>query len=214
VLPAAPAVAADRARWRLPLDGRPRVVARFAAPAGPYAPGHRGVDLSAAPAARVLAAAAGTVAFVGRVAGVGVVSVDHPDGLRTTYQPVEAVVHAGDAVAVGAVLGLLTGVGGHCPPAACLHWGLRRGAAYLDPMALLGTRRVRLLPVWSASGRARPVLPHAPAPVPARVDPEHAASTAPADRQPPPLAPGPALLAGVAGGLAIAAGGLRRRAPP
>lgn len=152
VLPAAPAVAAaGRPAWRLPLDGRPRVVAAFAAPAGLYAPGHRGVDLAAAPAARVLAAAAGVVAFAGRVAGRGVVSVDHPGGLRTTYQPVEAVVHAGDAVAAGSVLGLLTGTGGHCPPAACLHWGLRRGADYLDPMGQLGTVRVRLLPVWSAT---------------------------------------------------------------
>jgi murein DD-endopeptidase MepM/ murein hydrolase activator NlpD len=215
VLPAAPAVAADPSGWRLPLEGRPRVVAPFAAPTGPYAPGHRGVDLSAAPAARVLAAAAGVVAFAGRVAGVGVVSVDHPGGLRTTYQPVEAVVHAGDAVAMGAVLGLLTGAGGHCPPAACLHWGLRRDAAYLDPMALLGSPLVRLLPVWSESGQDQsPALPHAPPPASAPVTAARAASTAPADRQPPPLAPGPALLAGLAGGVATAAGSLRRRAPP
>ena len=218
VLPAAPSAAAsDPSGWRLPLDGRPRVVAPFVAPAGPYAPGHRGVDLSAAPAARVLAAAAGVVAFAGRVAGRGVVSVDHPGGLRTTYQPVDAAVHAGDAVASGAVLGLLTGAGGHCPPAACLHWGLRRGAAYLDPMALVGARRVRLLPVWSASasgGDPSPPLPQAPVPVSAPLTAVRATSTARADRQPPPLAPGPALLAGLAGGLATAAGSLRRRAPP
>jgi hypothetical protein len=34
-----------------------------------------------------------------------------------------------------------------CPVAACLHWGLRRGADYLDPLALLGLGPVRLLPV-------------------------------------------------------------------
>jgi hypothetical protein len=33
-----------------------------------------------------------------------------------------------------------------CPAAACLHWGLRRGEVYLDPMLLLGFR-VRLLPL-------------------------------------------------------------------
>ena len=82
----------------------------------------------------------------------GVVSVDHPGGLRTTYQPVTPAVVRGEPVTRGQVLGLLAGSGGHCPPAACLHWGLRRGATYLDPLALLGpvASRVRLLPVWSA----------------------------------------------------------------
>jgi murein DD-endopeptidase MepM/ murein hydrolase activator NlpD len=39
-------------------------------------------------------------------------------------------------------------VAGHpgCPAVACLHWGLRRGDAYLDPLTLLGLGRVRLLP--------------------------------------------------------------------
>jgi hypothetical protein len=30
--------------------------------------------------------------------------------------------------------------------AACLHWGLRSGALYLDPLILLGLGPVRLLP--------------------------------------------------------------------
>ena len=35
-----------------------------------------------------------------------------------------------------------------CPAGvpACLHWGLRHGDVYLDPLALLGLGRVRLLP--------------------------------------------------------------------
>jgi murein DD-endopeptidase MepM/ murein hydrolase activator NlpD len=219
VLPA-PVAAADRATWQLPLDGRPRVVAPFAAPGGPYAAGHRGVDLAAAPAARVLAAGAGVVAFAGRVAGRGVVSVDHPGRLRTTYEPVAAVVHAGDPVVAGAVLGLLTGAGGHCPPAACLHWGVRRGADYLDPMTLLGPLRVRLLPVWSATAPdpADP-LPQPPMPGDASPAAPRRTSAAPAGRTTPlPPAPGPALLAGLAGMAvavgAAAAGSLRRRAPP
>jgi len=31
--------------------------------------------------------------------------------------------------------------------AACLHWGLLQGDVYLDPLALLGLGRVRLLPL-------------------------------------------------------------------
>ncbi|MEO7980460.1 MAG: peptidoglycan DD-metalloendopeptidase family protein [Sporichthyaceae bacterium] len=151
---ASPATTAEQAGagaggWRLPLQPPATVVAGFAPPAGPYAPGHRGVDLGAAPAARVLAAGAGVVAFAGRVAGHGVVSVDHAGGLRTTYLPVTPAVHRGDPVQAGALLGLLAAAGSHCPPVACLHWGLRRGTTYLDPWGLLGAVRVRLLPVWS-----------------------------------------------------------------
>jgi murein DD-endopeptidase MepM/ murein hydrolase activator NlpD len=81
------------------------------------------------------------------VAGTPVVSIDHPGGLRTTYQPVTALVEAGDAVAAGDPIGLLDAGHEGCPVAACLHWGLRRGALYLDPLMLLGLGQVRLLPL-------------------------------------------------------------------
>jgi murein DD-endopeptidase MepM/ murein hydrolase activator NlpD len=56
-------------------------------------------------------------------------------------------VRAGDRVAPGTPLGAL--LNGHpgCPVPACLHWGLRRGEEYLDPLALLRLGPVRLLPV-------------------------------------------------------------------
>jgi murein DD-endopeptidase MepM/ murein hydrolase activator NlpD len=92
------------------------------------------------------------------------VSVDHPGGLRTTYEPVVPAVSRGDPVAAGDVLGRLGGVGSHCVTTACLHWGLRRGGTYLDPLSLLPTG-VRLLPVWSDP------VPAAPPPVPATLDP-------------------------------------------
>lgn len=149
LLAAGPATAA--AGWRWPLDPPVAVVAPFSAPAGPYAPGHRGVDLAGRVGDPVRTAGAGVVAFAGVVAGRGVVSVDHPGGLRTSYEPVMATVARGDRVGAGAVLGRLEAVASHCPPAACLHWGLRRGEVYLDPRSLLGAVRVRLLPVWAAA---------------------------------------------------------------
>jgi murein DD-endopeptidase MepM/ murein hydrolase activator NlpD len=94
----------------------------------------------------VEAAGDGVVVFAGMVAGRPVVSVDHADGLRTTYEPVQPTVAAGQIVARGSALGTL--LAGHegCPAAACLHWGLRRGETYLDPLALLRPPEVRLLP--------------------------------------------------------------------
>jgi murein DD-endopeptidase MepM/ murein hydrolase activator NlpD len=97
----------------------------------------------------VLAAGAGVVVFAGLLAGRGVVSVDHAGGLRTTYEPVEVTVAPGDTVELGSVLGVLSGAASHpgCPVTACLHWGLRRGAVYLDPLLLLRPLRVRLKPL-------------------------------------------------------------------
>ncbi|MGH3669050.1 MAG: M23 family metallopeptidase [Pseudonocardiaceae bacterium] len=138
-------------RYGWPLPGSPRVVRAFHPPASRYGPGHRGVDLAAVTGTAVLAAGAGTVVFAGTVAGHGVVSVDHPGGLRTTYEPVSPTVTAGDRVAKGAQLGTVEPGHPGCRAAACLHWGARRGPAheqvYLDPLRLLALTRVRLLPV-------------------------------------------------------------------
>ncbi len=138
-----------------PTGARPTVLRGWEPPASAYGPGHRGVDLAAAVGAEVRSVAAGRVSFAGRVAGRGVVSVelsgtgDPP--LRTTFQPVASTVRKGDEVTAGAPLGALT-TGTHCPDATCLHWGLRRGRAYLDPLGLLppwllAPHPPRLLPV-------------------------------------------------------------------
>src|SRR2546430_1138938 len=96
------------------------------------------VDLAAIPGEAVFAAGPGIVAFAGSVAGTGVVSIDHADGLRTTYEPVTPIVHKGQSVAAGQPIGTLAAGHPGCPVAACLHWGLRRGTEYLDPLLLLG----------------------------------------------------------------------------
>ncbi|MFI7547720.1 murein hydrolase activator EnvC family protein [Actinoplanes sp. NPDC049599] len=130
-----------------PVDGG-RVVRRFDPPARPWLAGHRGADLAAAPGAVIRAAGAGTIVFAGQLAGRGVVSVAHPGGLRTTYEPVlPAGHHPGDPVAAGEEIGTLAPAHPGCPAPVCLHWGLRRGADYLDPLTLLGLGRVRLLPL-------------------------------------------------------------------
>lgn len=124
-----------------------RVLRAFQAPASRFGPGHRGVDLAVPGTGVVRAAAAGVVTFAGRVAGRGVVVVLHPDGVRTEYEPVRAGVTAGEAVAAGQPVGRLAGTHPGCPVVRCLHWGARRGDAYLDPLLLLRSLGpVRLLP--------------------------------------------------------------------
>jgi murein DD-endopeptidase MepM/ murein hydrolase activator NlpD len=134
--------------YRAPIDPL-RVVRPFDAPASPYGPGHRGVDLAARAGEPVRTAAAGVVTFAGSVGGRGVVVVAHADGVRTEYEPVRPSVHRGARLAADAVLGRIAGTHGSCAPGRCLHWGARRGTEYFDPLLLLARLgRVRLLP-WS-----------------------------------------------------------------
>jgi murein DD-endopeptidase MepM/ murein hydrolase activator NlpD len=133
-----------------PLHPEPSVVNGFDPPDVTWAAGHRGVDLLGALGQRVRSALPGRVSFVGTIAGVGVVVVDH-GAVRTTYQPVDASEVRGAQVDAGDVLGTLEWYGTHCLPAACLHWGLLKGDRYLDPLTILGgPRPVRLLPLEAA----------------------------------------------------------------
>jgi murein DD-endopeptidase MepM/ murein hydrolase activator NlpD len=135
----------DRLSW--PLRPRPAVMRIFDAPSPNWQRGHRGVDLAGVPGQTVHAAAAGTVVFAGELAGRPVVSVGHPGGLRTSYEPVAPSVRAGQPVAAGAPLGELL-AGHECPAPACLHWGAMWGPAaradYVDPLGLLATTPIRL----------------------------------------------------------------------
>ncbi|MEU3490233.1 M23 family metallopeptidase [Streptomyces massasporeus] len=123
-----------------PVGSRPRVLRGWEPPATVYGPGHRGVDLAAPAGTPVRAVARGRVAFAGRVAGRGVVSVDltatGDPPLRTTYEPVTAAVEKGEEVDPGEVIGMVEASGSHCT-ATCVHWGLRRGEGYVNPLSLL-----------------------------------------------------------------------------
>jgi murein DD-endopeptidase MepM/ murein hydrolase activator NlpD len=140
-----------------PLAPVPAVARPFDQPPFRYGRGHRGADLAGSAGQAVLAARDGVVVFAGPVAGRGVVSVEHADGLRTTYEPVTGTVAVGVRVARGDPVGVLEAGHAGCPAEACLHWGVRRGvrstSEYLDPLVLLRPRHVRLLPLpdpWPA----------------------------------------------------------------
>lgn len=128
---------AVRYSWPLP---EPVTVQRpFDDPARPWLAGHRGADLAGSSGQQVLAAADGVVAFAGTVVDRGVVSLDHADGIRTTYEPLAPLVTTGQVVERGEPIGVLqAGHGGGWD----LHWGARRAGPdgrpdYIDPVALV-----------------------------------------------------------------------------
>ena len=150
-----------------PLQPEPPVVRAFDPPDTTWGAGHRGVDLAGTVGQVVHTALAGRVTFAARLAGRGVVVVDH-GATRTTYEPVSASVRVGDGLARGQPIGTLELAGSHCFPRACLHWGWKRGATYLDPLLLVGGGPIVLLPLtYDARGPA-------PAPTPARATPPYA----------------------------------------
>lgn len=149
---------ADPIRLDWPLRPRPAVVRGFDAPRPDWLRGHRGVDLAGEPGQPVHSPGTATVVFAGLAGGVAVVSLAHPGGLRTSYQPVSAAVRSGQLVAAGSVIGTLEP--GHPGCTACLHWGAMWGPAsradYVDPLGLLASTPIRLKPlsgVHAAYGR-------------------------------------------------------------
>lgn len=133
--------------WEWPLPGMPEVVKHLDLPDQPWLPGHRGIDLAGLITAPVLAVEAGTVTYSGSIAGVGIVSVTHDSGIRSTYQPVTDRITRGARVRAGDQIGSLGGFGSHCLVRACLHLGAVRGERdYLDPLLFLHAWELSLLP--------------------------------------------------------------------
>lgn len=146
----APPADADTARLQWPLRPRPAIVGAYNAPAPNWNRGHRGVDLAGAVGQPVYAAAAGTVIFAGVLAGRPVLSLAHPGGLHTSYEPVVAAVRVGQAVDAGTAIGTLAAGHRGCT-GACLHWGAMWGPAshadYVNPLGLLASTPIRLKPL-------------------------------------------------------------------
>ena len=147
----APSAQAEEGRLDWPLRPPPAVTRVFDAPSPNWNRGHRGVDLAGVPGQPVFAAAAGTVVFAGELAGRPLVSIAHPGGLRTSYEPVRPSVRVGQLVDAGTAVGDLMAGHAGCAAAACLHWGAMWGPAsradYVDPLGLLASTRIRLKPL-------------------------------------------------------------------
>ncbi|KRE79121.1 M23 family metallopeptidase [Arthrobacter sp. Soil764] len=141
------AAAGAATSWQWPLAPRPPVLRGFDPPPKPWLSGHRGVDLGLGTAGTpVMSPAAGTVSFAGVVVDRPVITIDHGGGLRSSFEPVDSTLAVGEAVAAGQVVG--TVLPGHCPAAQCLHWGVRDGEEYVNPLQfVLDLRPSVLLPL-------------------------------------------------------------------
>jgi len=137
------------ALW-MPVRGA--VVRGFDAPAGPYGPGHRGIDIAASEGAIARAPAAGKVVFAGPVAGTTWVSVQIAPGVLVTLGPVpDPAVRAGPVRARSPIGQVGPGHG------ATLHLGVRVDGVYVDPLPyLLDRPRARLAPLLSPGGLPPP----------------------------------------------------------
>ena len=147
--PAVSAPAASPHGWAWPLEPRPAVVRAFDPPERPWLSGHRGVDLAAGAGAPRLAPADGTVTFAGWVVDRPVLTIDHGGGLRSSFEPASTDLPVGAAVTRGQTVGTLGPPGGHCAAAGCLHWGVRRGDEYVDPLQFIEDRRPSVLLPWA-----------------------------------------------------------------
>jgi len=133
--------------WAWPIPGAGTTTG-FQAPATPWGPGHPGLDMAALPGTPVLAPTGGRIAFAGRVAGRGIITIS-ADGTgspaeRLTLEPVDPSVRTGQHVQAGERIGSV-GTGGHCSQ-RCLHLGLRVQGAYRDPWPRLAGRGPVLKP--------------------------------------------------------------------
>src|SRR5215211_5801294 len=125
----------------MPVTGA--VVRGFDARAGPYGPGHRGIDISAPVGATVRAPAAGRIGFAGPVAGTTWVSLVVAPGVRVTLGPMLDPVTAGRVpsraplgrVGPGHEAGQTEGAGSGL--GATLHLSVRDGGVHVDPLAYL-----------------------------------------------------------------------------
>lgn len=117
-----------------------RVVDWFRPPVHIGAPGNRGWEYETLPDVPVVAAGAGYIRFAGQVGGSLYVSINHPDGLRSTYSYVKDIaVKKGDAVRQGDLLATTKG--------NSFHFGIIKEGDYIDPAEVLGRTGLTEMPI-------------------------------------------------------------------
>ncbi len=135
---------APPATWVWPVSGPPIILRDFLAPATPWGPGHRGLDL-AATTARVRAPVSGVISFSGFVVDRGVVTITTDVGHKVSLEPVTSLVATGQRVTPGQHIANLDE--GHCVT-LCLHLGVRVPEGYRSARRELGVSQRAVLLPW------------------------------------------------------------------
>lgn len=126
--------------WLPPLGDSLQVIKHYDLTHGPYAAGHRGIDLPAAETQRVFAPVAGVVTFSGTVVDRPLLSIRVDSETLLSLEPVLSELKPGDPVARGQPLGTVA-MGGHCA-SECLHLGVRVNERYVNPLRFFRGRPV------------------------------------------------------------------------
>ena len=129
--------------------------------AGPFGPGHRGIDIAASVGELVRSPTAGRVVFAGRVAGTNWVSLLVAPGVLVTLGPLLDPASTADRVQLRTPVGRVgpghwtqpVGRAGSGREEASLHLSVRVDGVYVDPLAYLVDRpRPRLAPLLAPGG--------------------------------------------------------------
>jgi len=135
----------DTTCWVAPVQSR--VVDPFRAPACTWCSGNRGVEYGSVSGDPVRSPTAGTVVWVGAVAGTHWVVLATDDQLRVSIGSVISDVADGQRVTTGMAIGVATGP---------VHLGVRRGVDYLDPARWLSISAFRARVVPDDGSQAAP----------------------------------------------------------
>lgn len=131
--------------WAAPVQSP--VVDPFRAPTCTWCSGNRGVEFGSVSGDRVRSPTAGTVVWVGAVAGTHWVVLTTDDQLRVSIGSVISDVADGQRVTTGMAIGVATGP---------VHLGVRRGVDYLDPARWLSISAFRARVVPDDGSQAAP----------------------------------------------------------
>ncbi len=106
----------------------------FRAPTEPYGSGNRGIEYDTAADDPIVAAGSGLVVFAGPVGGQLHITIDHGDGLLSSYSFVDTLtVRSGTQVQAGQPIAVAGGP---------FHFGTRMDDDYVDPASLFGVIEV------------------------------------------------------------------------
>lgn len=128
--------------FRPPVEPPIKLVNHYRQPNSDYSAGHRGVDYLVSPGQSVYSPADGQIWFSGKVVNRMLVSISHPGGYLSEFEPLCSDLKKGERVFKGQEIGRVCAADKsyipHCAAATCLHFSLRSAGSYLSPLVLIG----------------------------------------------------------------------------